>query len=251
MIEAKGLSKAFVKKGARKETVRAINDVSFVAEDGAITGLLGANGAGKSTTLRIISSLIKPDSGTATVDGHDVIDSALGARKNLGFLPHNAGVYPRLTARENIIYYAELSGLSRREALHRCDDLIEMLDMSGFSDRRTEGFSQGQKTKVALARALVHKPKSLILDEPTNGLDVMATRKLRTILRRLKEAGHCILISSHVMQEVSVLCDQVAIISNGEIACCNSVSGLLEQTGQNDLEDAFVVAIGESIEEEL
>lgn len=249
MIEAKQISKAFAKKGSRKEKIQAITDVSFVAEDARITGLLGPNGAGKSTTLRIISSLIKADTGFALVDGFDVAKHPLQARKCLGFLPHNSGVYPRLSARENIKYYAQICGLDNKSIGKKIDELIEMLDMESFAERRTEGFSQGQRTKVALARALIHNPKTLILDEPTNGLDVMATRKLRKILRRLKDEGHCILVSSHIMQEVSMLCDHVAIISDGKIAMADSVEGILKQTGQEDLEDAFVVAIGESLEE--
>jgi sodium transport system ATP-binding protein len=251
MIEAQGLSKAFAKKGSRKEKVQAISGVSFRAENSAITGLLGPNGAGKSTTLRILASLIKPDSGSAQIDGFDVVKHPLEARKNLGFLPHNSGVYPRLTARENVAYYAALCGLDKKAIGPKVSELVELLAMEDFADRRTEGFSQGQRTKVALARALIHDPKTLILDEPTNGLDVMATRKLRTLLRRLKDRGHCVLISSHIMQEVSMLCDHVAIISDGSIAMADSVAGILSNTGQEDLEDAFVVAIGESLEEAI
>lgn len=249
MIEAHDLSKAFAKKGSRKEKIQAISGVSFCAENSAITGLLGPNGAGKSTTLRILASLIKPDSGSALIDGFDVVKHPLEARKHLGFLPHNSGVYPRLTARENVAYYASLCGLDKKSIASKVDELVELLGMESFADRRTEGFSQGQRTKVALARALIHDPKTLVLDEPTNGLDVMATRKLRTILRRLKDRGHCVLISSHIMQEVSMLCDHVAIISDGSIAMADSVQGILNNTGQEDLEDAFVVAIGESLED--
>lgn len=248
MIVAKQLSKAFAKKGSRKEKVQAIRDVSFTAVDQQITGLLGPNGAGKSTTLRILASLLDPDSGTAFVDDYDVVRQPLETRRRIGFLPHNSGVYPRLTARENILYYADLCGLDGKTARAKTDELIELLDMQSIADRRTEGFSQGQRTKVGLARALVHSPSTLILDEPTSGLDVMATRNLRTILRDLRDAGHCVVVSSHVMQEVSVLCDHVAIISDGYIAMADSVEGILRRTGQEDLEDAFVVAIGESLE---
>lgn len=249
MIEARHLSKAFAKKGSRKENIQAVVDVGFTAEDGRISGLLGPNGAGKSTTLRMLASLLRPDGGEARVDGFDIVGQALQARRRIGFLPHNSGVYPRLTVRENVHYYAELCGLDAAQAATRTGQLIELLDMASFADRRTEGFSQGQRTKVGLARALVHNPSTLILDEPTSGLDVMATRNLRAILRRLKTEGHCILVSSHVMQEVSMLCDHVAIISEGRIALADSVEGILRRTGQSDLEDAFVVAIGERPEQ--
>lgn len=248
MIHTQALVKSFHPKGHKKTPVQALVDVSFDARDGEITGLLGPNGAGKSTTLRILAGLVKPDHGLASVDGHDVVKAPLAARRRLGFLPHNAGLYPRLTSRENLVYYGQLCGLSAEEAHHRASVLIERLEMEGFADRRAEGFSQGQRTRVALGRALIHNPSTLILDEPTNGLDVMATRNLRTILRRLRDDGHCVLISSHIMQEVSRLCDRVAIISEGRIAMTDTVPGILERTGQNDLEDAFVAAIGEQPE---
>ncbi len=250
MIEARQLSKAFQKKGSRKKTdkVHAITDVSFVAADGRITGLLGPNGAGKSTTLRILATLIKPDSGTALIDGYNVATHSLEVRRQIGFLPHNSGIYSRLTARENIEYYAKICGLAGPAINSRIDELIEMLDMEEIAQRRAEGFSQGQRTKVSLARALVHKPKTLMLDEPTNGLDVMATRSLRKIIRRLRDEGHCILLSSHIMQEVEALCDHIAIISEGRIAMTDDLAGIRQRTGQNDLEDAFVIAIGEQLE---
>ncbi|WP_347329508.1 ATP-binding cassette domain-containing protein [Marinimicrobium locisalis] len=245
MIEAEQLAKRFKAKGRKTKGVSALTDVSFRASDGEITGLLGPNGAGKSTSLRILAGLIRPDGGSARVDGHDVVKDSLSVRRNLGYLPHNAGLYPRLSSRENLVYYGRLCGLSRTQAQARARELMELLDMEDFADRRTDGFSQGQRTKVALGRALIHRPRTLILDEPTNGLDVMATRNLRAILRRLRDEGHCVLISSHVMQEVARLCDQVAIISDGCVAMTGTVPGILEETGQQDLEDAFVVAIGE------
>lgn len=249
MITATQLNKSFLKKGRRKDSVVAVSDVSFSAQDGKITGLLGANGAGKSTTLRMLVGLITPDQGNATVDGWDIIKNRLEVRRAIGYLPHNSGIYPRLSARENIEYFAELSGVDKNQIPSRVDELIDLLGMEDFAIRRAEGFSQGQRTKVALARALVHKPKNLVLDEPTNGLDVMATRKLRNILLKLREQGHCILVSSHIMQEVSLLCDHVAIINGGTIVTENSVQGILEETGQNDFENAFVIAIGESLED--
>lgn len=248
MIEGQQLSKAFRKQGSSSQWVQAISDVSFTARDGCITGLLGPNGAGKSTTLRILASLLRPDAGTAIIDGHDVARDPLGARRQIGFLPHNAGLYPRLTSRENLLYYAELCGMGRRTAAQRTQSLIDHMGLGAFADRRTEGFSQGQRTRVALARALIHSPRTLILDEPSNGLDVMATRSLRTLLRQLRDAGHCIVISSHIMQEVQRLSDHVAIISDGRIATSGSVAGILAASGQDDLEDAFVMAIGENPE---
>lgn len=249
MIQADNLAKSFPKKGARKEKVVAVDGLSLSADNGKITGLLGPNGAGKSTTLRMLTGLLEPDSGTGSVDGWDIKTNKLQVRESIGYLPHNSGIYPRLSARENIQYFARLQGLKQPQLDHRVDELIELLDMGDIADRRAEGFSQGQKTKVALARALVHKPKTLVLDEPTNGLDVMATRKLRKILRTLRDEGHCILISTHIMQDITLLCDRVAIISEGRVIVENSVAGIMEETGQSDFEDAFVVAIGESVED--
>ena len=246
MILAEQLSKRFTRQGAKKRAknnhIIAVDGVSFSAADGCITGLLGPNGAGKSTTLRMLATLVTPDSGRASIDGVDVTTDVLAVRRQLGFMPHNAGIYPRLSARENIQYYARLCGLSKKQSHERVGQLIEQLDMQGFADRRAAGFSQGQKTKVALARALVHRPQTIMLDEPTNGLDVMATRGLREIIRQLAAQGHCILFSSHIMQEVSALCDHIAIISAGQIAMEDSLDGILARTEQNNLEDAFVRA---------
>lgn len=230
------------RKAGKQKRLMAVAGVSFHANDGSITGLLGPNGAGKSTTLRMLATLIKPESGKAEVDGHDIVDEVLAVRRQLGFMPHNAGIYPRLSARENILYYARLCGMSKIQAGTRVGELIEQLNMTAFADRRADGFSQGQKTKVALGRALVHRPQTIMLDEPTNGLDVMATRGLRDIIRQLAMDGHCILFSSHVMQEVAALCDHIAIISDGRIAMEDSLPGILERTQQNNLEDAFVQA---------
>lgn len=245
MIEANDLHKTFVGVSDQtKKRVIAVDSVSFSAKDGKITGLLGPNGAGKSTTLRMLATLLTPDRGTAIIDGHSVTDDVLAVRHQLGFMPHNAGIYPRLTTRENIRYYARLCGMDKVTTNKRVDELVELLAMNNFADRRTAGFSQGQKTKVALARALVHRPQTILLDEPTNGLDVMATRGLRDIIRQLAQAGHCIVFSSHIMQEVAALCDEIAIISDGKISLYGTLDHLLQTTGQNSLEDAFVSAIG-------
>ena len=239
MIAVRNLSKQF---GA----VRAVRAVDFTAADSRITGLLGPNGAGKSTTLRIISTVLKPDSGTVMVDDSDVRVDSLGARMQLGVLPHASGLYPRLTAVENIRYYGELNGLEGPALSQRIAELVELLEMQEFADRPAKGFSQGQRIKVALARALVHRPRNLVLDEPTNGLDVMATRALRAIIRRLRDQGHCLLFSSHVMQEVAALCDDIIIIAHGRIVARGTPDQIRQHTGETDLEEAFVKAVGES-----
>ncbi len=236
MIVVDGIHKSFGK-------VRALRGVSFTAPDGKITGLLGPNGAGKSTTLRVLYTVLKPDEGTATIDGINVVTDSLTARQRIGALPHGAGLYPHLSARENIRYYAKLCGLAETIIDDKVAGIIKLLEIEDFADRRSKGFSQGQRTKVALARALVHDPQNVILDEPTNGLDVMATRSLRELILKLKDAGRCILFSSHVMQEVGVLCDDICIIANGQVAIDDSVDGIRERTGCDDLEDAFVAAI--------
>jgi sodium transport system ATP-binding protein len=236
MIQVDGLRKSF-------GDVKAVRGVSFKAEDGRITGLLGPNGAGKSTTLRILYTVLKPDAGTATIDGIDVVANGLAARGRIGSLPHGSGLYPHLTARENIAYYAELYQVSPDILEERVQKVIDMLDIGDFADRRTKGFSQGQRTKVSLARSLVHEPQNILLDEPSNGLDVMATRSLRDVIRQLKAAGKCILFSSHVMQEVAALCDEIVIISAGKVALHDTPEGIRNATGCDDLEDAFVKAI--------
>lgn len=238
MIRVSGLHKSF---GA----VHAVRGVSFDAPDGKITGLLGPNGAGKSTTLRVLYTVLKPDAGTATIDGADVVAHSLDARRRVGALPHGSGLYPHLTARENIAYYAALCGLSCDSIDEKVDNIIELLDIGDFAERRTKGFSHGQRTKVALARSLVHEPQNIILDEPSNGLDVMATRSLRELILKLKGAGRCVLFSSHVMQEVAALCDDIVIIAGGKVAMHDTAEGIRNRTDCDDLEDAFVKAIHE------
>jgi sodium transport system ATP-binding protein len=238
MIRVSGIHKSF---GA----VRAVRGVSFDAPDGKITGLLGPNGAGKSTTLRVLYTVLKPDAGTATIDGADVVAHSLDARRRVGALPHGSGLYPHLTARENIAYYAALCGLSCDSIEEKVDNIIELLDIGDFAERRTKGFSHGQRTKVALARSLVHDPQNIILDEPSSGLDVMATRSLRALILKLKDAGRCVLFSSHVMQEVAALCDDIVIIAGGKVAIHDTAEGIRNRTGCDDLEDAFVKAIHE------
>jgi sodium transport system ATP-binding protein len=240
MIEVIDLKKSF-------GPVQAVRGVSFTAQDGHITGLLGPNGAGKSTTLRIVSTVLTPGSGTVKVDGVDVTSDGNAARMGLGVLPHQSGLYPRLTARENIRYYGELNGVSGAALTRRIDELLELLEIGDFADRPAKGFSQGQRIKVALARAMVHGPRNLVLDEPTNGLDVMATRALRALIRKLKDAGHCVLFSSHVMQEVAALCDSIVIIAGGVIVARGTPDELRKQTGESDLEEAFVKLCGTEV----
>ncbi|MEO5627259.1 MAG: ATP-binding cassette domain-containing protein [Dokdonella sp.] len=237
MIEVRNLHKAF---GA----VKAVDGVSFVARDGEITGLLGPNGAGKTTTLRMLYTLMRPDSGQVLVDGIDAATDAIAVRRRLGVLPDARGLYKRLSARENIDYFARLQGLDAETRRARIDALIAALDMADIAERRTEGFSQGQRVKTAIARALVHDPRNVILDEPTNGLDVMATRAMRTFMHKLKSEGRCVLFSSHIMQEVGALCDRIVVIARGRVVADESPEALRAQTGAATLEDAFVKIIG-------
>jgi sodium transport system ATP-binding protein len=237
MIQVQGLSKSFRK-------IKAVQDVSFFAADGQITGLLGPNGAGKSTTLRMLYTLLKPDNGSAQVDGFDVRQSPLEVQHRIGVLADARGLYPRLTSRENIRYYGRLHDLEGETLENQINGLASLLDMRDIMDRKTEGFSTGEKLKVAIARALVHDPKNVLLDEPTNGLDVMSTRAMRQFIVRLREEGKCVLFTSHIMQEVAALCDQIVIISRGEVCATGSPNDLRKQTGRENLEDAFVAAIG-------
>lgn len=237
MIEAKNLRKNFGK-------VAAVRDVSLRAPDGRITGLLGPNGAGKSTTLRILYTVLRPDAGDAVIDGVSVTGDPLEARQHIGVLSHGAGIYPNLTARENILYFGALHGLPREERETRAAELIELLEMGEFADRIAKGFSQGQRIKAALARAIIHRPRNVLLDEPTNGLDVMAVRTLRRLLVRLRDEGHCLLFSSHVMQEVAALCDEVVVIAHGTVVATGTPEEIRAQTGEANLEDAFVRLIG-------
>ena len=236
MIKVDDIQKSFGK-------VHAVRGVSFEAPDGKITGLLGPNGAGKSTTMRVLYTVLRPDEGRATIDGIDVVTDSLGARRRIGALPHSAGLYPQLTARENITYFAKLCGMPGAEIDDRVSEIIQLLEIGDFADRRTKGFSHGQRTKVALARALVHDPRNVILDEPTSGLDVMATRSLRELILKLKDEGRCVLFSSHIMQEVAALCDDICIIAHGKVAIDDSIDGIRQRTGCEDIEDAFVKAI--------
>jgi sodium transport system ATP-binding protein len=242
MIEIENLRKRFVQgRGAKARVVQAVDGVSLEARDRRITGLLGPNGAGKTTTLRMVAALMRPDAGQIRVDGIDVAVRPRMALARMGVLSDARGLYPRLSARENIVYYARLHGMDPQAAAARADTLAHMLDMRPLMDRRTEGFSQGERMKTALARALVHDPPNIILDEPTNGLDVLATRALREALRRLRDdEGKCIVFSTHIMQEVERLCDHVVVVSHGRTVAAGTVAELAAATGEADFEETFV-----------
>ena len=245
MITAEHLRKTFPARGKDKTPVIAVDDVGFTAHDGQITGLLGPNGAGKTTTLRMLYTLMTPETGgRVLVDGIDVAADPERVRRSLGVLPDARGVYKRLSARENIQYFGQLHGMSAQTIAARIAKLAAALQMEDFLDRRTEGFSQGQRTKTAIARALVHDPKNVILDEPTNGLDVMTTRGLRAFLKDLRGEGRCVIFSSHIMQEVAALCDRIVVIAAGRVAAEGTPDELREATGESNLEDAFVKLIG-------
>jgi sodium transport system ATP-binding protein len=240
MIQVEGLKKRF---GA----VQALQDVSFIAGDGRITGLLGHNGAGKSTTLRVLSTVIRADEGRALIDGRDCATEPLQVRRSLGVLPHASGLYAHLSGRENIRYYGELHGMRGAELNRATDELIERLALGAVAERRAKGYSQGERLKVSLARALIHRPQTIILDEPTNGLDVNAVRMLRELIRGLRESGRCVLFSSHVMQEVAALCDDIVIISHGRVVVRGTPAEILAATGATDLEEAFVRAAEDEV----
>ncbi len=242
MIEVEALRKAFVQgRGRKAQRVLAVDGVGFTAADGRITGLLGPNGAGKTTTLRIAAALIGADEGRVCVDGIDVAAEPARALARMGVLSDARGLYPRLTARENIVYYGRLHGLQPAAAAARAEVLARMLEMQPLLDRRTDGFSQGERMKTALARALVHDPPNIVLDEPTNGLDVVATRALRATLRRLRDdEGKCIVFSTHIMQEVERLCDHVVVVAQGRTVAAGTLAELAAASGHADFEETFV-----------
>ncbi|HEY5775354.1 MAG TPA: ATP-binding cassette domain-containing protein [Xanthomonadales bacterium] len=237
MIKVSNLHKSFGK-------VKAVNGISFEVHDGEITGLLGPNGAGKTTTLRMLYSLLPPDEGEICIDGLNPNKDAMAIKRTLGVVPDSRGLYTRMSARENIAYYGKLHGMSNKHIDTRVKELVKTLDMADFIDRRTEGFSQGQRVKVAIARAMVHNPQTVLLDEPSNGLDVMSTRALRRYILGLKERGHSIVLSTHIMQEVAALCDRIIIIAAGRIAANGTAQELLQKSDCSTLEDAFVKLIG-------
>ena len=244
MIEVFNLHKSFIDKKDKKNTVKALDGLSFTAKDGEITGILGPNGAGKTTCLRTLYGLLSADEGFATIDGIKVTEDPIAARANLGVFPDKFGLYERLTAYEQIDYLASLHGMTGEAKKQAIEQVLKDLDMEELAHRKTVGFSQGQRMKVTLAQALVHQPKNFVLDEPTRGLDVMSTRVLRNHLAIFKAKGHCILFSSHVMQEVAALCDRVIIVANGKVAAQGTPQELCDLAGEEQLEDAFVKLIG-------
>ena len=237
MIKVSNLCKSF-------GDVKAVDGISFDVRDGEITGLLGPNGAGKTTTLRMLYSLLPPDSGEIRIDGLNPTTDAMAIKRTLGVVPDSRGLYTRMSARENIIYYGELHGMKRKDINSRIEELVRTLDMGDFIERRTEGFSQGQRVKVAIARSMVHNPQTVMMDEPSNGLDVMSTRALRRYILSLKQAGHSVVLSTHIMQEVAALCDRIIIIAKGKIAANGTAEELMDASGCDSLEDAFVRLIG-------
>ena len=223
MIKVQGLGKGF---GNRT----AVRDLSFEAPDGAITGLLGSNGAGKTTTLRMICGVLKPESGSLVMDD----------RRRLGALLDHTGIYSRLTLRENLQYFGRLRSMPPGLLRERIESVISTLGLESIADRRTAGFSQGERMKTALGRAILHSPQNLLLDEPTNGLDVPTVRSLRDLLRQLRDSGACIVFSSHVLEEVRALCDKIVIVSKGRLIAEGSPAQVCAQAGTESLEDAFV-----------
>jgi sodium transport system ATP-binding protein len=237
MIEVTSLRKTFGE-------VVAVDDVSFAAADGRITGLLGPNGAGKTTTIRALCGLIRPDRGSARIDGVDLLADRAAAQRRIGVLPDAHGLYPRLTAREHLRYFGRLRGIDPAPLERSIAGLIDLLDMRAIADRRVQGFSQGERMKVAIGRALVHDPPTVLFDEPTTGLDVMSTRAMRGFIRRLRDEGKCVLFSSHIMQEVSALCEAIVVIAHGRVVADGTPDELCRRTGHSGLEEAFVSVIG-------
>ena len=239
MIEVRGLAKSF-------GDLRVVEDVSFIARDGEITGLIGPNGAGKTTMFRLICTVLRPNRGTTLIDGIDSQKDPIAARRRLGVLPDLRALYTRLTAREHLRYFGELHGISRSELAIRIDELVATLRMEDFIDRRAKGFSRGQQMKVALGRALVHQPHNIMLDEPTNGLDVATSRAVRDLLRQMRGEGRCILLTSHIMQEVAALADRIVVLAEGRIVLQGAPAELRRATGLDDLEEIFMAATQEA-----
>jgi sodium transport system ATP-binding protein len=237
MIEALALAKHF-------KQIEAVKNVTFRARAGEVFGLLGPNGAGKTTTLRMLATVIAPSSGTATISGYDIRTQKNAVRSHLGILVESAGLYSHSTAREHLRYVGNLHGLDGSDLERRIDALIDLLDMRDFADRRAQNFSRGMIRKVVLGMALVHDPPNVILDEPTQGLDVVSTRTVREIIRRFRAEGRCVVMSTHLMDEVERLCDRVAIVHRGEILAQGTPEELVEKAHADNLETAFVDIVG-------
>ncbi|MFH1597735.1 MAG: ATP-binding cassette domain-containing protein [Patescibacteria group bacterium] len=244
MLEVKGLTKVF-KSTKKKRKVVAVDNISFNAEAGEIFGLLGPNGAGKTTAIRVIATILKATSGTALVAGHDIVKNAETVRKNIGVLTTDIGLYDRFTARENLRYFGLLYGISKEKLEHRIDQLVSILKMEDFADRRAGKFSTGMKQKVAIARSIIHDPQVVIFDEPTAGLDVLASQTVTSFIKSSKEMGKLVILSTHRMIDAQKLCDRVAIMHRGKIISIDSVAKILEKTNSQDLEEAFVKLVGQ------
>lgn len=238
MIEAQALVKTFKK-------FQAVKNVSFRAADGEVFGLLGPNGAGKTTTLRMLSTVVQPSSGTAKVSGYDIRHERDQVRSHLGILVESAGLYAHSTTREHLRYIGKLHGLSGIHLESRIDNLVQRLGMEDFADRKAQGFSRGMVRKVVMGMALIHNPPNVILDEPSQGLDVVSTRAVREIIRDFKAEGRCVVLSTHHMDEVERLCDRVAIVHRGEVRETGTPAEIVAKYGADSLESAFVQIIGE------
>jgi sodium transport system ATP-binding protein len=256
MIEVKNLSKRFrlltkTDKAKRRDTreadgwFNAVRDVSFHCAPGEVLGLLGPNGAGKTTTLRLLATALKPDHGTASINGIDIIENPMQARQQIGFLSGTTGLYGRLTARENVEYFGRLHGMAEARLKQRCDDLFDQLQMHEFADKRTDQLSMGMKQKCSIARSVVHEPKVIILDEPTTGLDVMAANVLLDFMATYRSLRIPLIFSTHHLHEVEKLCDRVCVINHGTTVFNDTIAALREFGGGADIFDSFVKVINE------
>lgn len=265
MIDVKHLSKSFAVADAKKlsdaekndvryydSRFHSVRDVSFSCDSGEVLGLLGPNGAGKTTTLRMLSTALQPDGGQVLIDGHDVLTDPLQARKRIGFLSASTGLYGRLTAFENIAYFGRLHGMPEPVLRARIDELFTMLDMHSFANRKADNMSSGMKQKTAIARAVVHSPNVVVLDEPTTGLDIMTTQTVLDFIHGLKQAGTPVIFSTHHLDEVATLCDRVVVIDAGVSAFAGSIAEFTslaepDALGRTDLRQSFMRVIRQEI----
>ena len=240
-VQVRDLLKVF--RAADGTEVRAVDGVSFECRPGEVLGLLGPNGAGKTTTLRILATILQPTSGSASVAGCDVASDPDGVRRHLGYVSAATGIYERLTGRETLMYYGRLHGMSEDALIRRAEDVIRFLRMEDFADRLAGRLSSGQRQKVSLARAIVHDPKVLILDEPTANLDIIVARNVLDFVADAKRSGRAILLSTHHFHEVERLCDRVVIVDRGRLVATGTREELLAKTGTTTLEDAFFASV--------
>jgi sodium transport system ATP-binding protein len=241
MIDARGLSKHFADK--KRGQIRAVDNVSFTCKPGQIYGLLGANGAGKTTALRMLATILEPTEGTALICGHDIVEAPEKVRANVGFLSTATALYRRLTAQELVEYFGRLNGLSEATLKKRIDDIFDRLDMNSFRDRRCEKLSTGMQQRTSIARTLVHDPPVMIFDEPTLGLDIMTSRTITAFIRECRNNGKTVIFSTHIMSEVEKLCDTIGIIQSGKLLAEGSLPQLRDQYSENDLEEIFVKVV--------